>query len=78
MSAIRLKRKSENNNSISKLELINRLEAIDRFEDALALLKSDDLIYEKWSAATVIKKDDKNAINLLKVLGLDPDLILGE
>jgi|GEM_PF-6174066 len=63
-------------NSISKLDLINRLEAINKFQDALEILKSDDLLYEKWSAATEIKTNDKNARGLLQNLGLDPAAIL--
>ena len=78
MAAIRRKKRKPEVKTIDKLVLINRLEALDRFEDALAILKADDLLYEKWSAAAVIQQTDKNARNLLETLGLDPDLLLGE
>lgn len=77
MAAIRRRKiKNIKVHSISKLELIKRLEAMHKFKDALKILKSDELLYEKWSAASEIKIDDKNARNLLEVLGLEPDAIL--
>lgn len=77
MAAIRRRKlKQLHVKSISKLELINRLEAINKLQEALKILKSDDLLYEKWSAATEIKTSDKNAISLLEELGLNPDIML--
>lgn len=62
--------------TISKLDLINRLEALNKFQDALKILKSNELLYEKWSASSEIKTNDINARNLLETLGLDPDEML--
>ncbi len=62
--------------TISKLDLINRLEALNKFQDALKILKSNELLYEKWSASSEIKTNDINARNLLETLGLDPDKML--
>lgn len=62
--------------TISKLDLINRLEALNKFQDALKTLKSNELLYEKWSASSEIKTNDINARNLLETLGLDPDEML--
>lgn len=79
MAAIRrTKNKNTQLNSISKLELINRLETVNKFQDALKILKSNELLYEKWSASTEIKTNDSNARNLLDSLGLDPDVILSK
>lgn len=62
--------------TISKLDLIHRLEALNKFQDALKILKSNELLYEKWSASSEIKTNDINARNLLETLGLDPDEML--
>ncbi len=62
--------------TISKLDLINRLEALNKFQDALKILKTNELLYEKWSASSEIKTNDINARNLLETLGLDPDEML--
>lgn len=77
MAAIRKRKlKQRKSQSISKLDLINRLETVNKFQDALKKLKTDDLLYEKWSAATEIIINDKTARSLLQSLGLDPDIIL--
>lgn len=77
MAAIRKRKlKQRKTNSISKLDLINSLETMNKFQDAIKILKTDDLLYEKWSAATEIKTNDKDARSLLESLGLDPDKIL--
>ncbi len=77
MAAIRKRNlKQTKTNSISKIDLINRLEAMNKFQEALQILKSDDLLYEKWSASSEIKTNDTNARNLLETLGLDPDKML--
>lgn len=78
MAAIRRKVMNNNVHAISKLELIKRLEAVDMFNDALSILKADDLLYEKWSAASEIRQDDVNARALFLNLNLDPDVMLGK
>lgn len=61
---------------VSKYTIITRLEAAGKFAQALAVLRSDDLLYEKWSAVTVIHSDDKPARDLFTAIGLDPDEML--
>lgn len=62
--------------AVSKYTIITRLEAAGKFADALAALRSDDLLYEKWSAVTAIKPDDQPARDLFRSIGLNPDEIL--
>lgn len=77
MAAIRKRKlKQRKTNSISKLDLINGLETMNKFQDAIKILKTDNLLYEKWSAATEIKTNDKNVRSLLETIGLDPDEML--
>lgn len=77
MAAFRKRKlKQKKIETISKLDLINRLEALNKFQDALKTLKSNELLYEKWSASSEIKRNDINARNLLETLGLDPDEML--
>lgn len=77
MAAIRRKIKSQQKyHEIAKLTVINRLEQAGKFNDALSALKADDLLYEKWSAVSVIRSDDAHARGLFSALGLDPDVIL--
>lgn len=64
--------------SVSKYTIITRLEASGKFEAALAALKSDDLLYEKWSAIPAIHSDDQPARDLFTAIGCDPDEILAK
>ena len=62
--------------TVSKYTIITRLEQAGKFDEALAALKSDDLLYEKWSAVSEIKNTDQPARALFASIGLDPDVIL--
>lgn len=64
--------------TISKYTIITRIQAAGKFEAALAVLKSDDLLYEKWSSVAVIMSNDQPARDLFAAVGLDPDVILAE
>jgi hypothetical protein len=61
---------------ISKLTVIDRLAAASKFDAALAALKTNDLLYEQWSAAQFIRSDNADARALFTAVGVDPDVIL--
>lgn len=63
---------------VSKYTIITRLDAAGKFADALTALKSDELLYEKWSAVSVIHSDDQPARDLFTAIGLEPDTILAK
>lgn len=65
-----------NYHTVSKITVINRLDAENKFEAALAALKTDDKLYEKWSAVSEIRSNDANAIALFTAIGCDPNEIL--
>lgn len=79
MAAIRRRKQSKVYlKGISKLELINRLEDNEKFQDVLSILKSDDLLYEKWSATNEFNINDKKAKKLLEQLGLDAKTLISD
>lgn len=79
MSAIRRKKPAyPGYHTVSKYLVITRLESANKFSQALSALKSDDLLYEKWSAVTEIRNTDQPARDLFTAIGLDPDVILAK
>lgn len=79
MGAIRRKKPADQGfHTVSKYIVITRLEAAGKFTDALAALKADDLLYEKWSAVSEIRNTDQPARDLFTAIGLDPDVILAK
>ncbi len=64
--------------AVSKLTIIARLEAEGKFNAALAALKQDEAMYEKWSAVSELRSTDQNAIALFAAIGCDPAVILAE
>ena len=54
--------------AVSKYIVILRLEEAGKFNAALAALKSDDLLYQKWLAVTQIKSNDQPARGLVLAL----------
>ncbi len=79
MAAIRRKKKPDlDYHFVEKLTVINRLTSANKFSEALAILKSNDENYEKWSAARAIKSTDSVARGLIQAVGLDPDIILAK
>lgn len=77
MAAVRrLKKQNQIVQKISKYTIIKRLEQQDKFEQAINMLKKDELLYQKWLAVTSINSNDQNAINLFNALGLDPKIML--
>jgi len=62
--------------TVSKITVIRRLEALNKFDQALAALKQDDHLYEKWSAVNELQSNDVNAIALFTAIGCDPEEIL--
>ena len=64
--------------TVSKITVINRLEALNKFDAALSVLKQDDHLYEKWSAVSHLRSNDSNAIALFTAIGCDPTVILAE
>lgn len=77
MAAVRrLKKQNQIVQKISKYTIIKRLEQQDKFEQAINMLKKDELLYQKWLAVTAINSNDQNAINLFNALGLDPKIML--
>ena len=61
---------------VSKFTIITRLVEANKFAEALAALKADDLLYEKWSTVQVVHSNDQAARDLFTAIGLDPDVIL--
>lgn len=79
MAAIRHKKKPDlGYHTVSKLTVISRLASVDKFNDALAILKSNDENYEKWNSVLAIRSDDLIAQGLIQAVGLDPDVILAK
>lgn len=70
------KRPQRGYHMVPRYTIIKRLEAAGKFADALAALKSDDLLYEKWQSLLEIRSDDAQARALFTQLGLDPDEML--
>lgn len=63
---------------VSRYKIIKRLEAANKFNEALAVLKSDDLLYEKWQSLLEVRSDDTQARELFISIGLDPDVMLAK
>ena len=61
---------------IPKLIIIDRLIALDKLPDALAVLNSDATKKARWDAATEIATDDSDVIMVLAAIGIDPDAVL--
>lgn len=61
---------------ISKLAVVDRLEAIGERETVKAALAQNPYMLDRWDAATEISIADEQVRNLLTSCGIDPDLIL--
>ncbi len=61
---------------ISKLDIIDRLIALEKAEQALTLLGSDAVKKARWDAATVIYDNDTDVIAVLTAIEVDPNDIL--
>lgn len=77
MAAIRRKKKNNNGaHKVSKYTIIKRLEQAGKFEEAINILKNNELLYQKWLSVQELRSDDENAINLFTDIGLNPDKML--
>lgn len=61
---------------VSKLDVLRRLKALNLAEQAIALLKADPVLYEEWSAASVLESNNPQVLAVLSQLGADPATIL--
>ena len=62
---------------ISKLTIIDRLIVASKFDAAMAALDaSDRQTRERWTAATLIDKQDVEVVALLTAIGADINVIM--
>lgn len=61
---------------ISKLTIVDRLEAMGERENVKAALAQYPYMLDRWNAATEISTSDAQVRNLFAACGIDPDLIL--
>ena len=62
---------------ISKLTIIDRLIATNKFDAAMAALDaSNRQTRERWTAATLIDKEDNDVVALLTAIGADVNVIM--
>ena len=61
---------------IPKLAIVDRLIALGKLSDALAVLNSDATKKARWDAATEIATDDADVIAVLTALGIDASQVL--
>jgi hypothetical protein len=61
---------------VSKLVVLDRIHALGKFEEAIAVLKANPYMYERWSAADAIDYSDSMTRAMLGTIGLDADIIL--
>ncbi len=61
---------------ISKVTVIDRLEAAGKFDAVLAILQANTLQYERWQAVTTIKSDNAEVLAVLGAVGADVAIIL--
>lgn len=79
MAAIRRKKKTDlGYHLVDKYTIIKRLEELNKFNEAISVLKSNELLYQKWLAVSKIRNDDQNARAMFTAIGLDPDSILAK
>jgi hypothetical protein len=63
--------------TIPRMEIIERLDALGKFEDALTALQSDAKLYQRWLALNDgVYIDDADMITLLTEIGVDPTTVL--
>ena len=61
---------------ISKLTIMNRLNAVGMLIQAISILNSDPVKSAKWNAATEIAINDPDVILVLTAIGIDPSAVL--
>jgi len=61
---------------LSKIVLIDRLEAAGLFEAALSALKSNPLLYERWQASKGVDVNNDQVIGLITAIGGDAKTLL--
>lgn len=61
---------------ISKLAIVDRLEAIGKRDLVKTALTNNEYANDRWNAATEIATDDPDVIMVLAAIGIDPDAVL--
>lgn len=61
---------------ISKYYIIQRMKALGKYTEGIAMLKSDDAVYQEWLAAQDISRADTNVNSMLTALGITMDTLL--
>jgi len=63
---------------ITKLVILDRLDALGKAEDAVAILELPQNKKKKyrWDCATIISIDDTDVIAIIEAVGVDPAVIL--
>ena len=61
---------------VSKLAIVDRLEAAGLRAAAKTALAQDDLRQDRWDNAVAVRADDADVRTLLTAIGADPDVIL--
>lgn len=62
---------------VPRMAIIDRLNDLGKFEDALTVLKSNSLLEQKWYALTEgVYADDEDISALLTAIGVEPSTVL--
>ncbi len=61
---------------VRKLHIVDRLNALGKFDAAMSALNADALKKERWNAATMIAVDDSDFLALISALGVTMTQIL--